>query len=154
MEKEKVRIEPFSVIGKLGSTIEDPKIVKKLWVEADMHFLEITSLAKKHKEGGLLGIWGIMSRADMSFMPWEDNYSKGLYLAGVEVNQDAQPGTGWVKWDIPGFIGYKVKNKNNDTFKNMIEWLRQNNQELVMAVQDYTDPKTQESYMLFPIERI
>ena len=151
---EKVRIDSFCVIGKLGSTIDDPKIVKKLWVEADMHFLEVKSLAKKHENGGLKALWGIMSRDDMSFMPWQDNYSKGLYLAGVEVNDDAVSSEGWVKWRIPGFIGYKVKVEGNDTFINTIKWLKDNNLELAMAVQDYTDPQTQENYMLFPIERI
>lgn len=151
---EKVRIESFCVIGKLGSTIEDPKIVKKLWVEADMHFLEVTSLAKKRENGGLKAIWGIMSREDMSYMPWTDNYSKGLYLAGVEVHDEAEPSEGWVKWRVPGFIAYKVKVEGNDTFNNTIKWLNDNNIELVMAVQDYTDPQTQENYMLFPIERI
>lgn len=151
---EKVKVNSFYVIGKLGSTIEDPKIVKKLWVEADMHFLEVTSLAKKHENGGLLGIWGIMSREDMSFMPWTDNFSKGLYLAGVEVKEDAKPSEGWVKWKVPGFEGYKVKVEGNDTFIKTLNWLKENNIELAMAVQDYTDPSTQENYMYFPTARL
>ena len=57
----------------------------------------------KLSEGNLLGIWGAMSDFSLSFMPWEDNFTQGLYLAAVECIDNAEAPEGWTKWRIPGF---------------------------------------------------
>lgn len=44
-----------------------------------------------------------MSDLSRSFQPWDDNFTKGLYLAGVEVPDDAEAPDGWVKWTVPGY---------------------------------------------------
>lgn len=78
--------EAFVVIGKEGSTSEGEEFIQKLWKDANSHFSEVAHLAKKDANGKLVGIWGAMSDFSRSFQPWEDGFSKGLYLAGVEWN--------------------------------------------------------------------
>lgn len=51
---------------------------------------------------------------------WEDNFSKGLYLAGVEVIDDANPPKGWVKWTIPSYEYMFTKMENKNTFSEVI----------------------------------
>jgi hypothetical protein len=76
--------------------------IQKLWDDANSHFGEVQHLAKKDENGNISGIWGAMSDFSRSFQPWED-FSKGLYLAGVECNEDAEAPDGWTKWVIPGY---------------------------------------------------
>lgn len=92
------RIKPsFSVIGKEGSTLDGQGFIQKLWEDANTHFNEVQPLARKDENGNLTGIWGAMSDCARSFQPWEENFSKGLYLAGVECTDDAQAPGGWIK---------------------------------------------------------
>ena len=51
-----------------------------------------------------------MSDIYRSFKPWEDDFSKGLYLAGVECFDDAKAPDGWTKWTIPGYEYIVVEN--------------------------------------------
>lgn len=46
---------------------------------------------------------GAMSYFSRSFNPWYD-FSEGLYLAGVECENDAKAPNGWAKWTIPSYI--------------------------------------------------
>ena len=103
----------FSVIGKEGSTKDNPSIVLELWEEANGHFMEIADLAKKDEMGRLSHVWGLMSDLSRRLLPWEEQFSLGLYLAGVEVDKDAVPPVGWVKWDIPErtYLIMEVKKK-------------------------------------------
>ena len=64
---------------------------------------DLLSLAKKDANGGIVGIWGAMSDIYRSFKPWEDGFSKGLYLAGVECVDNAEAPEGWTKWIIPDY---------------------------------------------------
>ena len=95
-----------------------------------------------------------MSDFSHSFLPWENNFSKGLYLAGVECNDDAEPPAGWTKWVIPGYEYIYVECENEDTFPAMIEYMNENNIQLVGAVNDFTCPITGKNYMFFPIRKI
>ena len=150
MKPEKISIDAFCVIGKVGSTEDSPDIVRQLWQEANAHFSEVAALAKRDGQGRFAGFWGAMSRSDMSFQPWEDHFSRGLYLAGVEAEEDAAAPEGWKKWIVPGFEGRKVRAEGPDTFGEMLAWMEENGCALAAAVQDYTDPATGENYMLFP----
>lgn len=154
MEIKKCIKESFSVIGKEGSTEDGEGFIKKLWDDANTHFNEVVLLGKKDDQGNLLGIWGLMSDSSRSFNPWEDNFSKGLYLAGVEVKEDAQPAQGWVKWTIPSYEYIYVKNENNDTFTEVIRHLNEHNIPLVGAVHDYICPEDGQGYMFFPIRKL
>jgi len=154
MEIKKCVKESFSVIGKEGSTNDGDGFIQKLWVDANSNFAEVSLLAKKDEKGKLLGIWGAMSDLSRSFNPWEDNFTKGLYLAGVEVIDGAQAPQGWVKWTIPSYEYVYVKNESQNTFSKVIEYLVENDIKLVGAVHEYNCPEDGQGYIFFPIRRV
>ena len=94
-----------------------------------------------------------MSDFSRSFNPGED-FIKGLYLAGVECNDDAEAPNGWTKWSIPGYEYIYVECENDDTFPKIIEYMKDNNIPLVGAVHDFTGPQTGKNYMYFPIRKL
>ena len=151
MNPEKITVNSFCVIGKIGSSEDGEGFVQRLWQEANEHFAEVALLAKKNAAGQPVGFWGAMTRQDFSFLPWEDDFTRGYYLAGVETEDDALPPEGWKKWIVPGFECIRVEAEAPDTFRKTLEWMKENELELVAAVQDFTDPATGRNYMLFPI---
>lgn len=153
MKIEKCVKKSFAVIGKEGSTSDGEGFIKRLWDNANSHFEEIRHLAKVDENGNLVGIWGAMSDFSRSFNPWE-NFSKGLYLAGVECKDDADAPDGWTKWIIPGYEYIYVECENGDTFSQTIEYLKDNAIALAGAVHDFTCPQTGKNYMFFPIRKL
>ena len=153
MNVEKVSKNSFTVIGKEGSTLDGEGFIQRLWQDANGHFEEIEGLAKRDEQGNLVGVWGAMSDLTRSFRPWDD-FSKGLYLAGAECRDDAAAPEGWVKWVIPAYESLVVEHENNQTFVEMIKYMRGNNLSLAGAVNDFTDPKTGKNYMYFPIRKL
>ena len=125
MKFEKCIKEMFVVIGKEGSTLEGEGFIQKLWEDANSHFEEVQHLAKKDEDGNILGIWGAMSDISHSFKPWEDNFSKGLYLAGVECDYNVEAPNGWVKWTIPSYEYIYVESENENTFSNVLNYMEQ-----------------------------
>ena len=154
MKIEKIVKESFSVIGKEGSTLDGPGFIQRLWTDANGHFGEVQPLAKKDENGNLVGIWGAMSDLSRSFRPWEDGFSKGLYLAGVECEDDAEAPAGWNKWTIPGFEYLRAECDGENTFLEVLDYLRQNEIPLAGAVHDFTCPVNGKNCMLFPIRKI
>lgn len=106
----KIAKQSFVVIGKEGSTEDGEGFIGKLWDDANRNFSEVADLAKKDSNGDLVGIWGAMSDVTHSFKPWEDGFSRGLYLAGVECIDDAEAPDGWTKWIIPAYEYIVVEN--------------------------------------------
>lgn len=153
MEWKTVQKDSFSVIGKQGSTEDGEGFIQRLWQEANSHFSEVAALAKTTPEGGFAGFWGLMSNEGMDFLPWEENFSKGLYLAGVEVRDGAEAPEGWVKWISPAYE-YLVAEAGPDAFSKTLEHLRERGIELAGAVYDFTDPETGAGYQYFPIRRL
>ena len=154
MKSKKIVKESFAVIGKEGSTLDGPGFIQRLWEDANGHFGEVQSLAKTDDNGNLAGIWGVMSDLSRSFRPWEDGFSRGLYLAGAECAEDAQPPEGWTKWVIPGYEYLRVECESENTFSEMLDYLNENQIPLIGAVHDFTCPVSGKSYMLFPIRKI
>lgn len=146
--------ESFVVIGREGSTNDENGFIQRLWADANAHFGEVAHLAKKDENGNLAGIWGAMSDLSRTFQPWEDDFSKGLYLAGVECRDDADAPDGWTKWIIPGFAYLYVECDHETVFPEMITYLQENNIPLAGAVHDFTCPQTGKNYMYFPIKRL
>lgn len=147
----------FSVIGKLGSTNDGEGFIQRLWADANSHFNEVSDLAKADEKGNPVGFWGAMSDMSLSFNPWEDGFTKGLYLAGVEVEDSREAPDGWTKWTIPAYeyLYVKVENGTLDIFPKMIKYIEENNLTLAGAVHDYICPKENgQSYMYFPIRRV
>lgn len=153
MKIETRKKESFVVIGKEGATTDGAGFIQKLWDEANSHFGEIAHLAKKDEDGNISGIWGAMSDFSRSFQPWE-GFQKGLYLAGVECNEDAKAPDGWTKWVIPGYEYIYVERENDNTFSEVIRYMKGNGIALVGAVHDFTCPKTGKGYIFFPIRKL
>lgn len=153
MNIERCEKKSFVVIGKEGSTLDGAGFIQKLWDNANSHFAEVQHLAKKDENGNIVGIWGAMSDFSRSFDPWED-FEKGLYLAGVECNDNAEAPDGWTKWVIPGYEYIYAECENGDTFSNTIKYLEDNNIPLAGAVHDFTCPQTGKNYMFFPIRKL
>ena len=144
-------MESFCVIGKEGSTEDGEGFVQQLWREANSHFAEVAPLAKKDKQGQIAGIWGLMTDFSRRFLPWQDNFSKGLYLAGVEVENDAQPPQGWVKWTVPAYEYLYCRSDGPDAFSRGIAYLEQQGLSLAGAAFEYNKRKLQycaEAYQL------
>lgn len=153
MKIEKCEKVSFTVIGKEGSTDDGAGFIGRLWENANSHFDEIAHLAKKDENGNIIGIWGAMSDFSRSFEPWE-NFSSGLYLAGVECVDGSDAPKGWVKWIIPSFEYLYTECENENTFSNMIHYLQDNEIPLAGAIHDFTCPRTGKNYMFFPIKRL
>ena len=145
--------EAFAVIGKEGSTLDGDGFIQRLWADANSHFEDVQHLAKRDTDGNIIGIWGAMSDFSRSFNPWED-FSKGLYLAGIECYDSAEAPDGWTKWTIPGYEYICVECENDDTFSKAIEYLNEKAIPLVGAVHDFTSPQTGKNYMFFPIRKL
>lgn len=143
----------FSVVGLEGSTARGAGFVQRLWAEANARFAEVEPLAKRDVQGGLAGIWGAMTDFSRSFAPWED-FCRGLYLAGVECEEGAQPPEGWVKWRVPGYEYLCVECDSEDAFSKGLSILKENGLSLVGAAQDFTSPTTGKSSVWFPIRRL
>ena len=154
MQIEKVVKESFVVIGKEGSTSDGDGFIQRLWLDANTHFEEIAHLVKKDENGNLVGIWGAMSDKTHSFMPWENNFKEGLYLAGAECLDDAQAPVGWIKWVVPAYEYLRVENDAEDAFAQTLRYMNERNIALVGAVHDFTCPQTGKNYMFFPIRKI
>ncbi|MFQ9887007.1 MAG: GyrI-like domain-containing protein [Negativibacillus massiliensis] len=150
---DKVIKKAFVVIGKEGSTLDGEGFIQKLWDDANGHFTEVAHLAKRDENGNLVGIWGAMSDLSHSFQPWEDGFSKGLYLAGVECVDNAEAPDGWTKWMIPGYE-YLVVENHDGAFGDTIRQMNDKGIALVGAVHDYTDPATGKGYLYFPIKEV
>ena len=154
MKTEKYTKESFAVIGMEGSTDEGSGFIKRLWDDANSRFAEVEHLAKRNENGELVGIWGAMTDFSRSFLPWQDDFSKGLYLAGVECGDDAEPPEGWTKWVVPGFEYLRVECDHDSVFSEMIAHLKENLIPLAGAVHDFTCPRTGKNYMYFPIRKL
>ena len=150
---ENIIKKAFVVIGKEGSTLDGEGFIQKLWDDANGHFDEVAHLAKRDENGNLVGIWGAMSDLSHSFQPWEDGFSKGLYLAGVECVDNAEAPDGWTKWMIPGYE-YLVVENHDGAFGDTIRQMQEEGIALVGAVHDYTDPATGKGYLYFPIRKV
>ena len=131
---------------------KSPEENQEIIREADRK-IEKCAEAKKDEDGNISGIWGAMSDFSRSFQPWED-FNKGLYLAGVECNDDAEAPDGWTKWVIPGYEYIYVERENGGIFPEVIQYLADNNITLVGAVHEFTCPQTGKGYMFFPIKKL
>ena len=151
---ERIIKPAFAVIGMEGSTEDGPGFIQALWEKANSRFGEVAHLAKTNLGGSLGSVGGARSDMSRSFRPWEDDFTRGLYLAGVEVVDNAQPPEGWVRWDIPGYEYIRVENNTPDIFPRTLQALAEQGLSLAGAVHDFTDPSTGKAYMLFPIRAL
>jgi len=144
----------FAVIGLEDSTDAGEGFMARLWEQANSRFGEVAPLAKMNADGSLAGVWGAMTDMSRSFRPWEADFTRGLYLAGVECCSDAQPPAGWVRWEVPGFEYLCLPADGPDAFRKGLDALAAQGLSLVGAVQDFTDPASGQTSMCFPIRRL
>ena len=154
MNIERIQLPILTIIGKEGSTNDGPGFIQSLWAEANSHFGEIEPLVMREADGTPSGFWGAMTDFSRSFLPWENNFSQGLYLAGAQCVPGSQPPEGWTKWTIPGYEYLCAEVESGNTFSEVLDYLKENNIALVGAVHDFTCPSNGKSYMYFPIRMI
>ena len=143
----------FVVIGKEGSTDEGEGFIQRLWDEANANYGEVQALAKLGENGQPVGFWGAMSDMSRGFAPWED-FSRGLYLAGVEARDGAEAPDGWVKWVVPGYEYLTARCDEPDTFQQVVAYMKEQGLPLAGAAHDFIDPGTGENYVYLPIRRL
>ena len=138
MKYEIIDLPIIAIIGKEGLCTKEKNVVHDLWHQANSNFR------------------GAMSDETLSFMPWTDGFSRGLYLAGVEVYEDAPVPDGWVKWVMPArkYLVTEVQPENygkifDYVIKSLIPEL---GMKLAGAVCDFTEPATGQNKLFFPVE--
>ena len=146
--------DSFAVIGKMGSTEDGEGFIQRLWEDANAHFGEVSAFAKRDENGSLCGVWGAMSDFSGSFQPWEEGFSRGLYLAGVECGLDQDAPNGWTKWVIPAFEYFVLANGSSDSFAEGLMALEKHGLTFVGAVQEYTCPADGRSYLYYPVRKL
>lgn len=155
MEVKFAKKKAFTVIGKLRSSFEGPSFIDNAWNEFNQGLNEVLKFAKKDEDGKLVGVWGAMSNLDQNFGIWENNYSEGLYLASIEVRDEAIAPLHWTRWRIPEFnYAYvKVENNYSEVFKYVLgEFLPKNKLKLAGAVQEFYNPNEHmQLYLFFPV---
>lgn len=150
--------EQFSVIGKMGQGLssEAPEWIPPLWQQANADFSVIAPLIKRDKEGGIFGLWGLMSDADETFERWGEY---GKYLAGCEAESFIQPPEGFVKWTIPAqtYIVALCSSANyGEIFSNLVNcYIPENHLTIVGAIHEhYPEPGNPDRIELYvPIRK-
>lgn len=156
MEIKIIDLPTIAVIGKEGLCTAGRNIVQQLWQEADAHFGEVAALGKKAPDGTYAAFWGAMSDESRSFRPWTHQFTRGLYLAGVETHIDAAAPEGWTKWVLPArkYIVVDVEpDRYGEIFDEVIQvTIPGKGMKLAGAVCDHTEPATGKSRLFFPVE--
>lgn len=158
MEIKIIDLPMIAVIGKEGLCTTEKNIVEQLWREANSHFDEVAALGMKNSDGTYVGFWGAMSDESKSFRPWTHQFTRGLYLAGVETYADAIAPEGWTKWVMPArkYIVVDVEpNRYGAIFDEVINrTISEKGMKLAGAVCDYTEPATGKNKLFFPVESL
>ena len=153
---EMVNLPKIAIIGKEGLCTKEKNVVKDLWQQANSNFSEIANLGMKNADGSFVGFWGAMSDETLSFLPWTDDFSRGLYLAGIEVYEDTEVPEGWVKWVMPArkYLVTGVQPENyGEIFGYVINCLiPEIGMKLAGAACDFTEPATGQNQLFFPVE--
>jgi predicted transcriptional regulator YdeE len=153
---EIVDLPEITVIGKEGLCTKEKNVVRDLWAQANSGFGDVADLGMKNADGSYTGFWGAMSDETMSFMPWTDDFTRGLYLAGIEVYQDAAVPAGWVRWVLPA-RKYLVTEVDPDSYQETFRYvisrlIPELGMKLAGAVCDFTEPSTGRNKLFFPVE--
>lgn len=151
-----IDLPEIAVIGKEGFCTEQENVVQDLWSQFQSHFGEVEPLGMREQDGSFVGFWGAMSDETMSFQPWTNHFSRGFYLAGVEVNGDAKAPEGWTKWVMPArtYLTVEVDFAHYmETFLAGLHQIPAMGLKLRGAVCDYTRPSDGKNYLFFPVEK-
>ena len=156
LQYEITDLPKIAIIGKEGLCTKEKNVVQDLWQQANSCFSEIADLGMKKADGSYVGVWGAMSDETLSFLPWTDGFSRGLYLAGIEVHEDAPVPGGWVKWVLPArkyLVTEVTPESYGEIFQNVMNSLiPELGMKLAGAVCDFTEPATGQNKLFFPVE--
>ncbi len=157
MTKEKLMVGEFTrpsfcVVGFEGSSDEGAGFIKPLWEQLNARLDELEPFAVKSPTGTVCP-YGCMSDMSRSYNKWEDNLSRGLYLAGVEVKEGTVPPEGFTMWRIPSFDYYVIEMDSPDTIAMGLEYIESCGKQLVGAIQEMYYPAKNKCYLLFPVGR-
>lgn len=152
MEYTHITLASFTAIGISGSTDEGEGFIRRLWDRANSRFGEVAYLALCD-ENGAPRVWGLMSDMSMSFAPWEDGFTRGRYLAGVEVAPDAAAPEGWEKWTSPAYEYIAAPADAPDAFPRALTYLSENGYVLAGAAYDRIVPGAG-GYIYLPVRRL
>ncbi len=151
-----IDLPKIAIIGKEGLCTKEKNTVQNLWQQANSNFSDIADLGMKNPDGSFVGFWGAMSDETLSFFPWTEDFTRGLYLAGIEVYEDTEVPDGWVKWVMPArkyIVTDVVPESYGETFRNVIHSLiPELGMKLAGAVCDFTEPATGQNKLFFPVE--
>ena len=148
----------IAIIGKEGLCTEEKNIAQELWQEANSHFDEVAALGMKEPNGAYVGFWGAMSDENRTFQPWTKQFSRGLYLAGIETYADAVAPERWTKWIMPArkYLVVDVEpDRYGEIFNEVINVvIPEQKLMLAGAVCDYIEPLTGKNKMFFPVKAL
>ena len=157
MKYEIIDLPRITIIGKEGFCTKEKNVVQDLWQQANLHFGEVADIGMKNADGSYVGFWGAMSDETMSFMPWTDGFSRGLYLAGIEVYEDTEVPVGWTKWIMPArkyIVTGVTPESYGETYRTVINnIIPELGMKLAGAVCDFTEPATGLNKLFFPVEK-
>ncbi len=142
----------FTVIGKKGSTNEGPGFTGELWKRANESMEEILPLIKRDNKGTPVGCWGIRSDMSGELGEWENG--EGLYLAGVEVKDDAPAPLGWTKWTVPesNYISIRVEGTKAAAVKEATAYIERLSITISGAYHEYMNPLVPgQVFLFFPV---
>ena len=156
LKYEIIDLPQIAIIGKEGLCTKEKNVVQDLWHQVNSNFFDIADIGMKNTDGSYVGIWGAMSDETMSFMPWTDDFSRGLYLAGIEVYEDTPVPEGWVKWVMPArkYLVTEIHMENyGEIFGYVIKSLiPELGMKLAGAVCDFTEPASGQNKLFFPVK--
>ena len=152
MSVERIVKPGFTAIGIEGSTDGGSGFIEALWGEANARFSEIAHLCKREADGSFAGFWGAMSDFSRSFKPWDD-FARGLYLAGAECVDGAEPPEGWTKWIVPGYEYLRFA-QDEYTFDRAVAHVRESGLPFAGAAHDFIDPRTGKGYICIPVREL
>ena len=156
LKYEIVDLPKIAIIGREGFCTKEENVVRELWEQANLRFGDVAEIGMKNADGSYVGFWGAMSDETMSFLPWTDGFTRGFYLAGVEVYEDTPVPAGWIKWVMPArkYLAIEVEpDSYEETFKNIIgRLIPELGMKLAGAVCDFTEPATGQNKLFFPVE--
>ena len=155
MDYRIIDLPRIAVIGREGLCTKERNTVRELWRQANSAFDEVAALGMKNPDGSYVGFWGAMSDETMSFLPWTEGFTRGLYLAGVEVYEDAPVPPGWTKWVMPA-RKYLVTEVTPDSYRETFSDVTGRlipllGLTLAGAVCDFTEPGTGQNKLFFPV---
>ena len=152
---EIIDLPKIAIIGREGLCTKEKNTVQELWQQANANFSDVADIGMKNADGSYTGFWGAMSDETRSFMPWTDNFTRGLYLAGVEVYEDTAAPAGWVKWVMPArkyLVTEVTPESYGETFGTVLNKLiPELGMKLAGAACDFTEPATGQNKLFFPI---